>query len=106
MIEAKKNTIGAAAYTAAGMLTPYCEVESAELLVYQMGMNSLKRWQQLADELDDDIGYFQSGSLVVAHGNDRPDYLQFTQQVKSKLHPSGEQFRELIVLLKKYYRIV
>lgn len=85
----------AAAYTAAGMLTPYCEVESAELLVYQMGMNSLKRWQQLADELDDDIGYFQSGSLVVAHGNDRPDYLQFTQQVKSKLHPSGEQFREL-----------
>ena len=85
----------AAAYTAAGMLTPYCEVESAELLVYQMGMNSLTLWQQLADELGEDIGYFQSGSLVVAHSNDRPDYLQFSRQVKTKLQPTNEQFREL-----------
>lgn len=85
----------AAAYTAAGMLTPYCEVESAELLVYQMGMNSLGLWQQLADSLDENIGYFQSGSLVVAHGHDRPDYLQFSQQVKTKLQPTSEQFSEL-----------
>ena len=89
------ETGSAAAYTAAGMLTPYCEVESAELMVYHMGMNSLKLWQQLATELGDDIGYYQSGSLVVAHGNDRPDYLQFSQQVKTKLQPTNEQFREL-----------
>ena len=85
----------AAAYTAAGMLTPYCEVESAELLVYAMGMNSLALWQQLAKELEDDIGYFQSGSLVVAHGNDRPDYLQFMQQVQHKLQPTQDQFQSL-----------
>ena len=85
----------AAAFTAAGMLTPYCEVESAELLVYQMGLNSLALWQQLATELKEDIGFHQAGSLVVAHGNDRPDFYQFNQQVKSKLQPSSTQFQEL-----------
>ena len=85
----------AAAYTAAGMLTPYCEVESAELLVYHLGMRSLTLWKQLAGELNADLGYFDQGSLVVAHGSDRPDYLQFAQQVNHKLSPATSQFKSL-----------
>lgn len=85
----------AAAYTAAGMLTPYCEVESAELMIYELGMRSLELWQQLARELDGDLGYFTEGSLVVAHNNDRPDYRQFSQQVTHKLSPSQNQFQQL-----------
>lgn len=85
----------AAAYTAAGMLTPYCEVESAELSIYQMGIRSLELWRQLAIELDADIGHFQLGSLVVAHHNDKPDYQQFQQHVMAKLSPSPAQFQQL-----------
>jgi glycine oxidase len=85
----------AAAYTAAGMLTPYCEVESAELLVYELGMRSLGLWRQLADDLEGDLGYFQQGSLVVSHSADRPDYQQFNQQVHHKLSPSQDQFKQL-----------
>ncbi len=85
----------AAAYTAAGMLTPYCEVESAELLVFELGMRSLGLWQQLKDELNGDLGYSQQGSLVVAHGSDRPDYHQFNRQVLSKLSPSPDQYKQL-----------
>lgn len=85
----------AAAYTAAGMLTPYCEVESAELLIYELGMRSLPLWHQLADELQGDMGYFKQGSLVVAHTADRSDYLQFSRQVQHKLAPSNSQFKQL-----------
>jgi glycine oxidase len=85
----------AAAYTAAGMLTPYCEVESAELMVYDLGKRSLKLWDDLATELNGDLGYFKHGSLVVAHSADQPDYDQFNQQVLHKLSPSSDQYQEL-----------
>ena len=85
----------AAAYTAAGMLTPYCEVESAELMVYELGMRSLNLWKQLADELKGDMGYFQQGSIVVSHATDRPDYQHFIQQVAHKLSPSQDQCKQL-----------
>ena len=89
------NCGGAAAYTAAGMLSPYCEVESSELMVYELGMRSLSLWKQLAKELNADLGYFERGSLVLAHASDRPDYQHFLQQVRCKLNPSLDQFRAL-----------
>ena len=85
----------AAAYTAAGMLTPYCEVESAELLVFELGMRSLPLWKKLNDTLPGDLGYFQQGSLVVAHPQDKPDLLQFNRQVFGKLSPTNNQFKRL-----------
>ncbi len=75
----------AAAYTAAGMLTPCSEIESAELLIYQMGMQSLRLWPQLIKQLQVDVGYYQKGSLIVAHGNDKNDLTRFNQQLEFKL---------------------
>jgi len=74
----------AAAYTAAGMLTPYCEVETAETQVFDMGMRALQRWPALAASLGD-VGFRQRGSVVVAHANDQADYQRFTQQLRHKL---------------------
>ena len=85
----------AAAYTAAGMLTPYCEVESAELLVYTLGMRSLDLWKQLNKNLGGDIGYTQQGSIVVAHPQDRPDHQRFVHQIRSKLSPTSDQLKWL-----------
>jgi glycine oxidase len=81
----------AAAYTAAGMLTPYSEVESAELIIYKLGMHSLDLWQQIVNQLNGDLGFFQEGSLIVAHGNDRPDYENFYRQINNKLNPTQKQ---------------
>lgn len=89
------DTGNAAAYTAAGMLTPYSEVESAELLIYQLGMQSLSLWPQIARSLGSDLGLQTSGSLIVAHPNDRADHQRFNQQVLAKLTPSSEQFQSL-----------
>jgi glycine oxidase len=107
----------AAAYTAAGMLTPYSEVASAELAIHAMGMASLPLWSAMADALsvagsgrchshchspchrshepDCDLCLRQLGSLIVAHPGDRADHRHFNQQVQNKLHPTAEQFQQL-----------
>ena len=78
----------AAAYTAAGMLTPYCEVESAESDIFDLGIASLELWPGFAQSLEGDIDFRQSGSLVIAHKNDRAEYLRFKQRLLAKM-PSG-----------------
>lgn len=79
------NSGSAAAYTAAGMLSPYCEVESAENLVFEMGKHSLSLWPQLNQSLGNNIGFSQDGSLIIAHANDRADYQRFLHQLNHKL---------------------
>jgi glycine oxidase len=64
-------------------------------MVYDLGKRSLKLWDDLATELNGDLGYFKHGSLVVAHSADQPDYDQFNQQVLHKLSPSSDQYQEL-----------
>ena len=80
----------AAAYTAAGMLTPYCEVETAESLVFEMGKYSLDIWPKLVESLNADVDFHQRGSIVVAHNNDRADYQRFLHQLKSKLSDQAQ----------------
>ncbi|WP_297190427.1 glycine oxidase ThiO [uncultured Porticoccus sp.] len=107
----------AAAYTAAGMLTPYSEVASAELAIHTMGMAALPLWSAMTDALsvagggrchshcvsscgqshepDCDLCFRQQGSLIVAHPGDRADHRHFNQQVMNKLRPDAEQFQQL-----------
>lgn len=75
----------AAAYTAAGMLTPYSEIESAELMIFHMGMRSLKLWPQIIKQLAVEVGFHQIGSLIVSHANDSADLTRFNQQLDFKL---------------------
>ncbi|MCO7223867.1 glycine oxidase ThiO [Pleionea sp. CnH1-48] len=84
----------AAAYTAAGMLSPFSELESAENLIFELGMQSLPLWKQLMQELNASHLLNDSGSIIVAHTNDRPDHQRFIQQLHHKL-PDGNSFRSL-----------
>ncbi len=85
----------AAAYTAAGMLTPYAEIESAEDSIYTMGMRSLTLWPALIASLDGEVRFHNRGSIVVSHPNDRGDLLRFHQQVRTKVQPRETQFQQL-----------
>ena len=85
----------AAAYTAAGMLAPYAEVESAELDVYRMGMTALQLWPDIVETLVGDVGFRQAGSLVVAHPGDRAELQHFNQQLSHKLPHSTAQYQLL-----------
>ncbi len=91
----------AAAYTAAGMLTPYSELESAETLIYDMGMKALSIWPEIIQSLNSDVDYYDNGSLIVAHRSDQPDLQRFNHQVFSKLNiqTNSSQAKNKISLL-------
>jgi glycine oxidase len=59
------------AYTGAGMLAPYCELESGHPLVTRLGRDAVSDWQALLGLVDQPVPLQQNGSLVVAHPRDR-----------------------------------
>jgi glycine oxidase len=66
---------GAAGWTAAGMLSPMAELESANLAVFEQGVRSLELWQRIVAELADvaptyPVMFKQLGSLLLAHKGD------------------------------------
>jgi len=77
-------------FTAAGMLAPMAELESAEQTVYQLGMQSLVLWPNILTSLESDekqpsIFYRDSGTLVVSHRQDEGVFKQFVNSLKNKL---------------------
>ncbi|MAT51935.1 MAG: glycine oxidase ThiO [Porticoccaceae bacterium] len=74
----------AAAWTAAGMLAPWAELEDAEPAFFQVGMRSLTLWPTIDEALGHNIGFKRQGSLVVAHGADRAEYRRFRTRLTGK----------------------
>jgi glycine oxidase len=84
---------------AGGMLSPWCEAETAERLIGRLGIRSLDLWREHFPKTA------FKGSLVVAHPRDRSDFERFAKltsghrrldaQGLSELEPSLEgRFRE------------
>ncbi|HEU0230082.1 MAG TPA: FAD-dependent oxidoreductase [Burkholderiaceae bacterium] len=61
---------GAAGWTAAGMLSPTAELESADMSVFNYGVRSIELWADLLPTLARPVAFSRAGSLLVAH---RPD---------------------------------
>lgn len=89
------ETGSAASYTAAGMLAPYSELESADHLIYQMGLRSLQLWPELVQSLGAQQSFFQRGSLVVAHQQDLAELQRFNLMLQSKLPLYNKTFTAL-----------
>lgn len=81
---------GAAAYTAAGMIAPYSEVEKGDPEVFEMGVRSCSMWPQLVAALNEDVDFSQYGTLVIAHKNDRSDFQRYSHQLYKKLGDKAE----------------
>ena len=82
----------AASYTAAGMLSPYSEAESAEPLVFDLGVASLKLWPQIIKQLGAEVHYRSGGTLVVAHRQDQGDFNRFSNAIHQRLNPQQGDF--------------
>jgi glycine oxidase len=66
---------GAAGWTAAGMLSPMAELETANLAVFEQGVRSLDLWQSIVTDLkarapDHPVTLRMQGSLLLAHKGD------------------------------------
>lgn len=78
---------GAAAFTAAGMLSPVAEQEVAGAEVAALGWRSLRLWPGIAQALGLPDAVRVAGSLLVAHGRDAGA----AQRVLSRLPPGVQR---------------
>lgn len=86
----------AASYTAAGMLAPYAELTDADDFIFRLGMKSLPLWAKLAAQLQQDIGYRTTGTLVVSHVQDRAELQHYRKQLHHHVgEPAASSWREL-----------
>jgi glycine oxidase len=87
-----------AAHTAAAMVSPLSELVSAERLIHDLGMASLRLWPRWLEELNHSIEppvhYAAHGSVVVAHPQDAAELRQFKQNLEYKL-PGADPSRWL-----------
>jgi glycine oxidase len=99
----RSGSLGDAAcsWRAGGMLAPWCEQESAEPLVKQLGEQAIPWWQ------DKFPGTVQNGTLVIAHGRDvvelsefarrRDGYRQVNRKELESLEPDlAERFQQAL----------
>ncbi|NKB23306.1 MAG: glycine oxidase ThiO [Kiritimatiellae bacterium] len=71
-------------YASAGMLAPFCELETAEKEIATLGEASLIRWKRWPDRWGSTVSFRQQGSLVVTHPHDQHELLRFKKIIESK----------------------
>ena len=77
VIERREGPGLGCSYLAGGMLAPWCEAESTEKLVLDLGLESLQFWTTTVPVAR------QNGSLVVAPARDRPELTRFARRCRS-----------------------
>jgi len=84
----------AAAFSAAGMLSPLAESANAGTCVAALGVRSLVLWRELVAQLRDEPFHAQRGSLLIAHAGD----LGTALRMLARLHevPKGLQAPQLL----------
>jgi glycine oxidase len=87
----KGEKLGASScsWYAGGMLAPWCELESAEPLVAQLGCESMAWWRERFSDTT------LNGSLVVAHGRDSGDLANFARRTERFEWLDGEAIAAL-----------
>ena len=71
------------AYTGAGMLAPYCELESAEPDIARWGREALALWPAFLDTLRHPVSLIRTGSLVIAHPHDATELERLRRRVEA-----------------------
>ena len=75
---------GSCSWVGAGMIAPSCELESAEREISLLGSAAFRRWPEVAESLEGDIGLCTDGSLVVAHAADRQELERLRRRVRDR----------------------
>ena len=83
-----------AAYTGAGMLAPWCELESCEPEISRLGEEAMVHWPAFLQQLDQPVGFQQNGSLVVAHPRDEGELSRLQRRVSR--HIPHASFMEIV----------
>ena len=74
----------AAGMTAAGMLAPFAEVETAQSDILRQGFRSIGLWPDLVQMLGIEHALQQQGSLLTAHSQDLEELALFIRRLKNQ----------------------
>jgi len=85
-----KEGVSAAGFTAAGMLAPYAELETAESVIFDLGHRSIALWPSLLKEIGLFDGYQQKGTLITAHPQDMGELEHFIGMLQRKVDAEGK----------------
>ena len=92
----------AAGWTAAGMLSPWAELESADAHVADLGLRSLALWADVVGRLPPPLHFRRDGSLLLAHRSDLGAAQRLVGVLRTRMPPGHvprtltvEQLREL-----------
>ena len=80
-----KEGTDAAGFTAAGMLAPFAELETAESIIFEHGKRSIKLWPDLLREIGLFDGYKLDGTIITAHPQDMSELNHFIDTLKFKV---------------------
>ncbi|MCK0209676.1 FAD-dependent oxidoreductase [Starkeya koreensis] len=76
LVERKAATGQGCSWYAGGMLAPWCERESAEPIIAELGFESLAYWRETVPDVPNE------GSLVLAPARDLPDLRRFSRRTE------------------------
>ncbi|KTC78357.1 FAD-dependent oxidoreductase [Legionella brunensis] len=81
---------------AAGLLTPFSELDRASLLVFHLGQESIcTSWPRILEQLSSPIYFQKSGSIVLNHPSDKAEWNHFNQRISTQLAQNDSYFRQL-----------
>ena len=85
-----KEGTDAAGFTAAGMLAPFAELETAESVIFEHGKRSIQLWPDLLKEIGLFDGYQLNGTIITAHPQDMSELNHFIDTLKFKVKEAEE----------------
>jgi len=80
-----KEGVTSAGFTAAGMLAPFAELETAESIIFEHGRRSMKLWGGLLKDAGIYGAEQQKGSIITAHAQDISELEHFISSLKWKV---------------------
>ncbi len=79
-------------HAAAGLLAPTSELDKAEQIIFNLGMDSVETlWKSILSQLTEPVYFSQKGCLVLHHPQDKAEWEQFSARIVSKFKESCYQ---------------
>lgn len=91
-----KNKHHNCSYAAAGLLTPFSELDKSELLIMQLGSESLNQhWPRLAEKLQQSHNLQKKGSIILFHPQDKPVWDSYKNRIFAQIDEHNAKVKQI-----------
>lgn len=83
-------------YIAAGLLTPFSELDRASYQIFQLGRHSMQQlWPKILELIPQNLYFQKTGTMVVHHPQDKAEWEVYSRRIKSRLPQEDFSISEL-----------